>query len=107
MEGPMLVVFCGMYMYKMKNGVKRFEIRYIRHEDDTYRKRDETEKFFNALNIYHPNIKLTVEEKTTKLLETKIARANGEIKMQSILEKDKISRPIVIQSVIPLFKQYL
>ena len=46
---------------------------------DTHRKRNETENFFNGLNYYHPNIKLTVEEETTKFLDTKITRENGEM----------------------------
>ena len=88
MEGLILIVFCGMYMYKMKNNVKRFKAySYIQYVDDTYRKRDETEKFFNDLNPYHPNIKLTVEEQTTKFFDTKITRENGQIKMQSIFQK--------------------
>ena len=95
MEGLILIVFCGMYMYKMKNNVKRFKAySYIQYVDDTYRKRDETEKLFNDSNPYHPNIKLTVEEQTTKFFDTKITRENGQIKMQSIFQKVKISRPV-------------
>ena len=52
--------------------------------------------FFNGLNSYHPNIKLTVEEQRTKFLDTKITRENGEIKMQSIFPNAQIYRPIVI-----------
>ena len=77
----------------------------MRYVDDKYRRRDETEKFFNRLNSYHPNIKLTVEEQRTKFLDTKITRENGEIKPQPIFQKVKISRPTVIYSAIPLFKQ--
>ena len=56
----------------------------MQYVDDTNRKRDENEKFFNALHSYHPNVKLTVKEKTTKFLDTKITSENDEIKTQSI-----------------------
>ena len=51
-------------MYKMN--VKRFKaFFYIKYVCDKHRKRDETEKFFNGLNSYHPNIKVTVDRETT------------------------------------------
>ena len=56
----------------------------MQYVDDTNRKRDENKKFFNALHSYHPNVTLTVKEKTTQYLDTKITRENDEIKTQSI-----------------------
>lgn len=73
-----MVGFSGTYTHKMN--VKRFKaFFYIQYVCDTHRKRDETEKFFNGLNSYHPNIKLTVDEETEKFLDTKITRENGEM----------------------------
>ena len=73
-----MVGFSGTYMHKMN--VTRFKaFFYIQYVCDTNRKRDETEKFFDGLNSFHRNIKLTVDEETTKFLDTKITRENGEM----------------------------
>ena len=54
---------------------------YKRYVDDTYvrRKKNETDKLYNALNWYHQSIKLTLELNTTKFLDTEIIRSNGKI----------------------------
>lgn len=62
---------------------------YKRYIDNTYakRKRDETDKLFDVLNSYYPNIKLIVEENPTKILNTKITRENRKRKNNSISPK--------------------
>ena len=61
MEGSISKVFSDKYMCKMENGVARCLnlMYYMQYVDNTYAKRklDETDKFLNALNLHHLNIK--------------------------------------------------
>ena len=56
-------------------------ILYKRYIDDTYvkRKNNAKEEFSEKLNMYHKNIKLTIEENPTKFLDTAIVRHNSAI----------------------------
>ena len=76
---------------------------YKRYIDNTYakRKRDETDKLFDVLNSYYPNIKLIVEENPTKILNTKITRENRKRKNNSISPK-KPKYPVPWLSKVPL-----
>ena len=55
---------------------------YCRYADDNYNKRNknQSDKFVEKLNKYHPNINLTLEVKPSKFLDTKILRDNNVIK---------------------------
>ena len=68
MGGPISVVFSDIYMCKMEDDVVAptkpiFCERYV---DDTYIRRKENTKdeLFEKLNLYHDNIKFTIEENT-------------------------------------------
>ena len=56
-------------------------IFYKRYVHDTYvrRKKNTTDELFEKLNTYHDNIKLTIEENSTKFLDTEIVRHNSAI----------------------------
>ena len=56
-------------------------ILYKRYIDDTYvkRKNNAKDEFSEKLNMYHKNIKLTIEENLTKFLDTAIVRHNSAI----------------------------
>ena len=73
-----------MYMCNTENNIAKplKAIFYKRQVGNTSakRKRDETEKVFDALSSYHQNVKLTVQENPTKFLDTKITRENCEKK---------------------------
>ena len=65
-------------MHKMKRETviprkPKFHKRYV---DDIYvrRPKRKPDEFFNALNTYHPNVKLTIEENPKKFLDTSIIR---------------------------------
>ena len=47
-------------------------IFYKPYVDDTYvrKKKNTTDKLFEKFNIYHDNIKITIEENPTKFLDT-------------------------------------
>ena len=78
MRGPISVVFADICMCKLEDDVVApiKPIFYKRYVEDTYvrRKRNTKDELFENLNTYHDNIKLTIEEILTKLLDTEIVR---------------------------------
>ena len=78
MGGPISVVFAEICMCKLEDDVVApiKPIFYKRYVEDTYvrRKRNTKDELFENLNTYHDNIKLTIEEILTKLLDTEIVR---------------------------------
>ena len=64
-------------------------IFYKRCVDNTYVKRkcDEADTLFDALNLYHPNIKFTLEQNPEKFLDTQIIKENNQIKTQVFVKK--------------------
>ena len=86
MGGPISVVLSDIYVCKMEEDIltpskPHFYERYI---DDTYvrRKKNETDKLYNASNSYHQNIKMTLQLDPAKFLYTEIIRTNGKITTQ-------------------------
>ena len=80
MGGP---ISADIYMCRMEDDVVA-PIKLIfckRYVDDTYerRKKNAKDELFEKLNTYHNKIKLTIEEKPTKFLDTEIARHNSAI----------------------------
>ena len=74
MGGP-IVVFADICMCKMEDYVVPSikPIFYKRYVDNTYIriKKHIKDKLFENLNIYHDNIKLTIEENPTEILDKK------------------------------------
>ena len=68
MGGPISVVFADIYMCKMEDDVvaPTKPIFYERYVDNTYIRRKENTKdeLFEKLNLYHDDIKFTIEENT-------------------------------------------
>ena len=91
MRGPISVIFSGICMCKMEEDVVKplKPIFYKRYVDDTYlkRKRNKADTLFDALNLYHPNIKFTLERKPKKFLDTHIIKENRQIKAQVFVKK--------------------
>ena len=69
----------------------RKTILYKHYVDHTYAdtKRDESDKIFDTLNSYHPDIKLILEENQTNFWNTKITRENGDIETQVLCKNWK------------------
>ena len=103
MGGPISVVFSDIYMCKMEEDVvvPLKPVFYKRYVDDTYsrRKVNEDDELFKRLNNYHDNIKLTIEVKPTKFLDTEIFRENNTIKTQVYTKSKKF--PVHWSSKIP------
>ena len=82
MGGPISVVFGDICMCKMEDDVASSTktIFYKRYVDDTYvrRKKNKKDELFEKLNRYHDNIKLKIEENSTKFLDTEIVRHNSD-----------------------------
>ena len=67
------------------------------------RKKNKDDVFFNTLNSFHKNIKLTVEVNPTKFLDTQISRnSNGSLSFKVVQKESKL--PIYWTSAVP--KQY-
>ena len=66
---------------------------YKRYMDDTYveRKKNETDELYNALNLYHQNIKLILELDPTKFLDIEIILSNGKITTQVYNKMTKLA----------------
>ena len=76
---------------------------YKRYVDDTYRRRrkDKPDEMFEALNNFHPNIKLTIEKNPTKFLDTEIIRkADGSTSFKVVNKETKL--PFHWSSKVPL-----
>ena len=76
MGGPLSVILADMHMVRTKNEVVKplnppFYKRFV---DDIYSRRNKSQQdvLFEALNNFHPNIKLTIEVNPEKFLHTKI-----------------------------------
>ena len=101
---PMSVVFADIYMCKMEDDVVASikPIFYKQYIDNTYvrRKKNTKDELFEKLNMYRNNIKLTMEEKLTRFLETKIMRYNSAVMTKVYTRSKKF--PVHGISKIPL-----
>ena len=76
MGGPLSVILADIHMVRTENEVVKplnppFYKRFV---DDIYRRRNKSQQdvLFEALNNFHPNIKLTIEVNPEKFLDTKL-----------------------------------
>ena len=78
------------------------ENQYSTNIGNTYvrRKKNTKDELFEKLNIYHENIKLTIEENLTKFLDREIARHNPAIITKVCTRSKKF--PVYWSSKIPL-----
>ena len=104
MGGPISVVFTDIYMCRMEDDLVAplKLIFYKQYVDDTYvrKKKNATDELFEKLNTYPDNIKLTIEENPTKLLDTEIVRHNSDIITKVYTRSSKF--PVHWGSKIPL-----
>ena len=103
MGGSLSVVLSGIFMAKLESDVVNpiVPVFYERYVDDVYtrRKKGSEDQLFLAMNNYHTNIKLTVEENPTHFLDTAISDENGSITTSVYTKPNKI--PIFWSSRIP------
>ena len=92
MGGPISAVFSNIYLCKMEEDIVIpanliFHKRYV---DDIYirRKKHDTDKLFIDLNLYHQNIKLTLEINPNKFLETKLFEPTKELRHKFITKQN-------------------
>ena len=76
MGGPLPVILADIDMVRTENEVVKSMKPpfYKRFVDDIYSKRNKSQKdvLFEALNNFHPNIKLTIQVNPVKFSDTKI-----------------------------------
>ena len=69
-------------MCKIDDVIVLKPIFYKRYLDEMYikRKRNKTDTVFDALNLYHPNKKFTLEQNPKRFLDTQIIKENNKTK---------------------------
>ena len=92
MGGPLSVVFAGCFLNYMEEKVvaPRNPVFYASYVDDTYvrKKKNEKDDLYNALNSFHNNIRLTIENNPTKFLDTHILRNINDTFAFKVVRKD-------------------
>ena len=94
MGGPLSVTLADIHMVRTENELVKpmnppFYKRFV---DDIYSKRNKSQEdiLFQALNKFHPNIKLTIEVNPVKFLDTKVILNNeGVVKTQVYRKENK------------------
>ena len=103
MGDTLSVVLSDCFMNKMeKDVVIPFKPKFFKwFVDDIYRrrKRNEPDESFDKMNSYHPNIKLTIEIRPKKLLDTKILKTSNQI--QCFLYQKENKKPIHWNLTVP------
>ena len=103
MGGPLSVTLSDIHMIRMETDVvvPIRPIFYKRYVDDIYNRRQKNtcDVLYNAINNYHPKIKLTIETNPQRFLDTEIAHINGTIETRVHRKKTKL--PIPRTSNIP------
>ena len=103
MGGPLSVTLSDVHMIRMKTDVvvPIRPIFYRRYVDDIYNRCqiNTRDVLYDALNNYHPKIKLTIETNPQKFLDTEITYINGTIETRVHRKKTKL--PIPWTSNIP------
>ena len=78
---PLSVTLSDIYMNKMENDVvvSAKPVFHCRFVDDIYnrRKNNTEDKLYHSLSNYHKNIKLTIEVRPTKFLDTHLFNQTG------------------------------
>ena len=101
--GPLSVTLSDIHMIRMETDavVPIRPIFYKRYVDDIYNRRQKNtcDVLCNAINNYHPKIKLTIETNPQRFLDTEITHINGTIETRVHRKKTKL--PIPWTSNIP------
>ena len=103
-EGSLSVVFSNRFMKSMKENLVNplNPFFYMRYLDDIYvrRNNDCSDSLFQALNNYHPNIKLTLELSPSKFIDSNIHRlADGTVRFSVLHKSTKL--PFHYSSQVP------
>ena len=92
MGGPLSVILADIHMVRTENEVVKplnppFYKRFV---DDIYSRRNKSQQdvLFEALNNFHPNIKLTIEVNPEKCLDTKILLNNEGVVTTQVYRKE-------------------
>ena len=103
MGGPLSVTLSDIHMIRMETDVvvPIRPIFYKPYIDDIYNRRQKntSDVLYDALNNYHPKIKLTIETNPQRFLDTEIIHINGTIETK--VHRKKIKLPISWTSNIP------
>ena len=97
MGGSLSVTLSDIHMIRMETDevVTIRLIFYKRYVDDIYNRRQKNtcDVLYNAINNYHPKIKLTIETNPQRFLDTEITHINGTIETRAHRKKRKLPIP--------------
>ena len=97
MGGPLSVTLSDIHMIRMETDVvvPIRPIFYKQYVDDIYNRRQKNtcDVLYNAINNYHPKIKLTIETNPQRFLDTEITHINGTIETRVHRKKTKLPTP--------------
>ena len=74
-------------MCKIDDVIVLKPIFYKRYLDEMYIKRKRNTTVFDALNLYHPNKKFTLEQNPKRFLDTQIIKENNKTKSHGFFFK--------------------
>ena len=97
MGGPLSVTLSDIHMIRMETDVvvRIRSIFYKLYVDDIYNRhqKNTSDVLYDALNNYHPQMKLTIETKQKRFLDTEIIHINGTIETRVHRRKTKLLIP--------------
>ena len=102
MGGPLSVTFSDTYMVNMENDVviPSKPIFHCKFVDDIYiRWKIGDRVFFDQLNNYYPNFKLTTEVNAGKILNTKLTNINGAYKFNVYWKNTKLPSTTILHGL--------
>ena len=95
--GPLSVTLSDIHMIRMETDVvvRIRSIFYKLYVDDIYNRhqKNTSDVLYDALNNYHPQMKLTIETKQKRFLDTEIIHINGTIETRVHRRKTKLLIP--------------
>ena len=109
MGSPLSVILADIHMVRTENEVVKplnppFYKRFV---DDIYSRRNKSQQdvLFEALNNFHPNIKLTVEVNPEKFLDTKILLKNEVVVTTQVYRKENKKTVPWVSKIPKKYKQ--
>ena len=109
MGGPLSVILADIHMVRNENEVVKplnppFYKRFV---DDIYSRRNKSQQdvLFEALNNFHPNIKLTIEINPEKFLDTKTLLKNEGVVTTQVYQKENMKAVPCVSKIPKRYKR--
>ena len=107
--GPLSVIFADIHMVRAENEVVKpmNPPFYKRIMDDIYSRKNKIQQdaLFEALNDFHPNIKLTIEANPEMFLDTKIILNNNGVVTTQVYRKENKKTVPWVSKILKRYKR--